>query len=1084
MIKTPLPATRHNETDTDKFFTYLASHVTRSPSVQPIATISQDQSARRTWTTPQITVLCILATMTIIALWTFGIVILTAIFAAVTVLYVALLCLSASWMIALARATPSTPFNKKIIHDLADAPWPSYTILCPLYREKAVVPQFVNAMKALDYPSDCLQVLFLTEEDDEETREAILALKLPTHFQVVTVPQGTPKTKPRACNYGLQQATGEYVVIFDAEDIPDPLQLKKAVLTFASTNVNVACLQAKLNFYNPVQNLLTRFFTIEYSLWFDLILSGLQRLGFSLPLGGTSNHFRISALKALGGWDAFNVTEDCDLGLKLAKYGFRTIMLDSTTYEEANSRKLSWIRQRSRWIKGYMQTYLVHTRHPLSVLKNGKIKDLLSLHLFVGAGSIILLINPVMWAMFAAYLIWRPVALYHQLFPWPVLYAGMLCFLVGNFLPIYVSMIACVKREQYTLVKWCLLLPLYWVLASVAAFLAAYELIVKPHHWHKTQHGLHLQDKKSTDKVAAIQKAGKASVSGGSSHMIGNVTQSVRAISTMPVPAVNKARGRKNIKSRDPWLLATIALACVCSVAATTYFFLHHEILLYGDAYSHLRIARSVFDNVTPGLVQLGDVWLPLPHILMWPFIWNDYLWRTGLAGSFVSMPCYVFTCAMIFLASKKIIQSNFCCFIGTTFFMFNPNILYLQSSPLSESVCFATFSFTVYMFFVWIRDKSTKNYVLLSVGLFLVTLTRYDGWFLYLTVVFSVMIICLMEYKKYKKVEGNSIFFLTLSSIGVMLWLVWGKIIFGDPFYFRDGPFSARVQQLFFLKQGLLYGYHNLIASVVTYTANFAQVSGLLLCFCAVIGILACLLKRGPLSNYFYVIVMITPLFFYVLSLYTGDAAIFTPWDPLNHTSFRFFNVRYGSQMVVPMAILSSVAFYSIAKFLKLRVFYAFFVLLAILQPIIINNTGNIVLQDGQNGFSCEVIHHMNGYIYSHYSGGEILVDVTSTVFNISQTGVEFKDIIYDGSGPYWRMAIKNPSHFVNWVIVSTSNPNDMVSKELDTHSGWFLSSFNEVYRDGDVIIYHLKTANLRQVRAIPSNIYIDNNACKTGNK
>ncbi len=127
------------------------------------------------------------------------------------------------------------PFDEEIIHDLSNAPWPSYTILCPLYREKAVVPQFVDAMKALDYPSDCLQVLFLTEEDDEETRKAILALNLPAHFQVVTVPQGTPKTKPRACNYGLQQATGEYVVIFDAEDIPDPLQLKKAVLTFAST---------------------------------------------------------------------------------------------------------------------------------------------------------------------------------------------------------------------------------------------------------------------------------------------------------------------------------------------------------------------------------------------------------------------------------------------------------------------------------------------------------------------------------------------------------------------------------------------------------------------------------------------------------------------------------------------------------------------------------------------------------------------------------------------------------------------------------------------------------------------------------
>src|ERR1019366_10382530 len=142
-----------------------------------------------------------------------------------------------------------------------------------------------------------------------------------------------------------------------------------------------ACLQARLNFYNPIQKLLTRWFTIEYSLWFDLVLPGLQRLGFSLPLGGTSNHFRTSALKALGGWDAFNVTEDCDLGLKLAKYGFKTVMLNSTTYEEANSRIFSWIRQRSRWIKGYMQTYLVHTRHPLQMLRKGKIKESLSLQL-------------------------------------------------------------------------------------------------------------------------------------------------------------------------------------------------------------------------------------------------------------------------------------------------------------------------------------------------------------------------------------------------------------------------------------------------------------------------------------------------------------------------------------------------------------------------------------------------------------------------------------------------------------------------------------------------------------------------------
>ncbi len=272
-----------------------------------------------------------------------------------------------------------------------------------------------------------------------------------------------------------------------------------------------------------------------------------------------------------------------------------------------------------------MQTYLVHTRHPLSALKKGKIKDLLSLHLFVGAGSIILLINPVMWAMFAAYLIWRPVDLYHQLFPWPVLYAGMLCFLVGNFLPIYVSMVACVKREQYALVKWCLLLPLYWVLASVAAFLAGYELIVKPHHWHKTQHGLHLQDKRSTDKVAAIQKAGKATLAVKGLQPLGTVTASIRAISTMPVPAVNKVRGKRRVKARDPWLLATIVLACVCSVAATVYV-LPSRRLLYADLQVHIRLARSLFDSRTPGFAQLGLVWLPLHHLFIVPFVWNDYL--------------------------------------------------------------------------------------------------------------------------------------------------------------------------------------------------------------------------------------------------------------------------------------------------------------------------------------------------------------------------------------------------------------------------------------------------------------------------
>src|SRR5438105_4713735 len=262
---------------------------------------------------------------------------LVATMAAITELYLGLILFNVALSFGTFRRSSEEQIDDAIVHLLQDAEWPSYTILCPLYHEAQVVPQFVQAMSTLSYPTEKLQILLLTEEDDTETRAAIRALSLPPHFKIVTVPEGSPRTKPRACNYGLMQATGQYVVIYDAEDIPEPLQLKKAVLTFAHHRSDLGCVQARLNFYNPQQNLLTRLFTAEYALWFDLILPGLQRLGFAIPLGGTSNHFQAHTLRPLGGWDAFNVTEDCDLGLRLAGYNLQSVVLNSVTYEEANS---------------------------------------------------------------------------------------------------------------------------------------------------------------------------------------------------------------------------------------------------------------------------------------------------------------------------------------------------------------------------------------------------------------------------------------------------------------------------------------------------------------------------------------------------------------------------------------------------------------------------------------------------------------------------------------------------------------------------------------------------------------------------
>ncbi|GMA50968.1 glycosyl transferase [Alicyclobacillus contaminans] len=247
---------------------------------------------------------------------------------------------------------------------------PIYTILVPLFREANVLADLVRHIEALDYPKHKLDVRLLLEEDDTETIERAKQLKIPYYFTFVLVPNSHPRTKPKACNYGLIRARGDYVVIYDAEDRPEPDQLKKVLLTFQQAGPSVVCVQAKLNYFNGNQNLLTRWFTQEYSNWFGLLLPGVMALNIPVPLGGTSNHFRMSALKELNAWDPYNVTEDADLGVRLYKFGYQTAIVDSTTWEEANSQVRNWIRQRTRWIKGYIQTWLVHMRHPVQLYRD------------------------------------------------------------------------------------------------------------------------------------------------------------------------------------------------------------------------------------------------------------------------------------------------------------------------------------------------------------------------------------------------------------------------------------------------------------------------------------------------------------------------------------------------------------------------------------------------------------------------------------------------------------------------------------------------------------------------------------------
>ncbi|WP_370628851.1 glycosyltransferase family 2 protein [Celeribacter sp. PS-C1] len=365
---------------------------------------------------------------------------------------------------------------------------PIVSIMVPLFKEREIATRLIKRVSRLNYPRELLDICLVVEEDDTITQEAIAGTDLPRWMRQIIVPRGGVKTKPRALNFALDFCRGSIVGIYDAEDAPEPEQIHKVAAHFAQADPQVACVQGILDFYNARTNWLSRCFTVEYATWFRVILPGYEKMGLTVPLGGTTLFFRRDAIEELGGWDAHNVTEDADLGIRLARHGYRTELLHTVTEEEANCRLWPWIKQRSRWLKGYAMTYAMHMQKPGKLWRDlGPWRFFGVQALFLGALSQFVL-APFLWSFWMF-----PLGLPHPMrgvLPHDLLVVLGAVFLFSEVITIATSMVATSTSKHKWLWLWVPTLHFYYPLATLAALKGLWEVVSKPYYWDKTAHGI------------------------------------------------------------------------------------------------------------------------------------------------------------------------------------------------------------------------------------------------------------------------------------------------------------------------------------------------------------------------------------------------------------------------------------------------------------------------------------------------------------------------------------------------------------------------------------------------------------------
>ncbi|MCX6021685.1 MAG: glycosyltransferase, partial [Chloroflexi bacterium] len=676
---------------------------------------------------------------------------------------------------------------------------PVYTILVPLYKETEVLPTLVAAMGRLDYPKAKLDVKLLLEEDDIDTIRVARASRLPSHFQIVVVPNGRPKGKQKACNYGLLHARGTYTVIFDAEDVPDPDQLKKVVVAFRKAGPQLGCVQCKLNYYNQDQNLLTRWFTSEYSMWFDLFLPGLDATGAPIPLGGTSNHFPTIVLQELGAWDPYNVTEDADLGIRLFKKGYNTAVVDSTTYEEANSDVFNWIRQRSRWVKGYIQTWLVHMRNPVALYRAVGFKAFLSIQMTIGGTFFTFLVNPVFWALTVIWFLihWEII---DELFPGPIFYIGSIMLFVGNFTFTYASMMGCLYRGYYPLIKYNMIIVLYWYLMSFAAWKGFLQLFRNPFYWEKTVHGLY-----RGPVVPGGQGPGHAPErTGRRPRLVAAGPEPINLGRAAPVrPGVRVVEGR----AVELWRWEELTLFLLVTVIGSAVgIWANAGLHLYqSDALSRTYSAVQVMFGQEPKLANIGFIWPPLPTFVQLPLalFLPDLAFRGGIAPITSAIGAGV---SLVLLNRILVLYAPGRAFRYMLLIMYqtNPMVVYLTICGLSEMI-FLMFVLLGWLAFQRLTFEEPLAYAqsgVMGAAAAGAVLSRYEGAVFGMTMGGLLMIMTYFQKRplRWAVTEGLTISYAAPLGYAVALWIFFNEMIMHNAFFFLVGKGSNREVAAFWL--------------------------------------------------------------------------------------------------------------------------------------------------------------------------------------------------------------------------------------------------------------------------------------------